>query len=91
LTTSLSRVFPEVYTNGDKPARRGVIDKQRFSFHTPSYAFGWVVPGVELLEALNLTEDPPLKLWLHHLPHFVHRRIYSRWQMKGYIDDVQYR
>ena len=48
--------------------------------------FGWVVSSVELFEALNITNEPPLKLWHNHLPELVNNQIQDRWQMNGYED-----
>jgi hypothetical protein len=57
---------------------------------TPAYAFGWVASSVELFEALDITDEPPLKLWLIYLPEMIDDRIYDRWQMKKY-DNHQYK
>ena len=84
------RLFPEVYMNGDRPARRGVIDKDRLSLSTPAYGFGWVISSVELFEALDITDETPLKIWLFQLPELVDDRVYARWEMKGY-DDYRYK
>ena len=72
--------------NGDKPARRGVIDKERLSLSTPAYAFGWVASSVELFEALDIVDEPPLKLWLKRLPEIIECRIYERWRTKNYVN-----
>jgi len=85
------RLFPEVYTNGDRPARCGVIDKERLS-PTPSYGFGWMLPSVELFHAIDTTdEDVPLKMWLFQLPKMVGTLLYPRWKMKGYWDERRYK
>jgi len=77
--------------NGNRPARRGVTDETRLSLPTPAYGFGWILPSVELFQALEVTdEDPPLKLWLFNLPKFVADQVYPRWKIKGY-DDFRYK
>src|SRR5258705_13949998 len=59
--TTPRRLFPEVYMNGDRPAMRGVIDKEKHPLPTPSYGFGWILPSVELFHAIDTTdEDTPL-------------------------------
>ena len=75
-----------MYTNGDRPLRRGVRDKERFSWSTPAYAFGWVLSSVELFKALYITDEPPPKLRLIHLPDMIEVRIEERWETKNYVN-----
>jgi hypothetical protein len=91
LTTSLSLVFPEVYTNGERPARHGLIDKQRYSLPTPAYGFGWVLSSIELFEALDITDEPPLQMWLDELPSMVDDHIYPRWEIRLKEDGLKYK
>ena len=49
-----------------------------------------VISSVELFEALDITDEPPLKIWLFQLPELVDDRVYARWEMKGY-DDYRYK
>ena len=87
----LSRhLFPQVYMNGDRPARHGVYDENRLS-RTPPYAFGWILSSLELFKALDITDEPPLKLWLYQLPELVDDRIYPQWEMKMTGCDYRYR
>ena len=76
--------------NDDRPARRGVTDETRLSLPTPAYGFGWILPSVELFQALENTEEDPLKFWLFQLPNLVADRVYPRWKLKGY-DDFRYK
>jgi hypothetical protein len=76
----------------DRPAKRGVIDKERLSLPTPSYGFGWMLPSVELFHAIDTTdEDPPLKMSLFQLPQMVGSLLYPRWEMKGYRKERRYK
>jgi hypothetical protein len=77
-------MFPEIYMNGEKPARHGVIDKGRFSLRTPAYGFGWLLSSVELLKALNMSHRRFTKLLQLELPDVVEERVYAHWEMKGY-------
>jgi hypothetical protein len=77
-------MFPELYMNGDKPAKYRAIDKERFSLSTPAYGFGWLLSSVELYQALRSSKEPPMKTWLLSLPELVEKRIYPRWKTKGY-------
>ena len=88
----LRRLFPEVYMNGDRPARSGVIDNERLSLSTPSYGFGWILPSVELFYAIDATdEDPPLKMWLFQLPDMVGKLLSPLWKQKGYREERRYK
>ena len=90
LTTFPRWLFPEVYMNGDRPARRGVIDETRHSLRTPAYGFGWILSNFELFEALEISDEPPTKMWMFLLPNLVDDKVYARWEMKGY-DDYRYK
>jgi hypothetical protein len=84
-------MFPEIYMNGDKPAKYLVIDKERFSLRTPAYGFGWLLSSVELLEAFDLYDEPLKKLFHLKLPAVVERRIIAHWEMKGYDSNRRYK
>jgi hypothetical protein len=77
-------MFPEIYMNGDKPGRHGVIDKERFSLRTPAYGFGWLLSSVELLKALNMSHRRFTKVLQIELPDVFEEQVYAHWQMKGY-------
>jgi hypothetical protein len=84
-------MFPEVYTNGDKPAKYGVIDKARFSLRTPAYGFGWVLSSVELLKALYISHRRFTEVLQLRLPRVFEERICAHWEMKGYDSNRRYK
>jgi hypothetical protein len=77
------RLFPEVYANGETPARCGDIDVGRYSTRTPCYRFGWVISRAELFEALDgepCTGDDLLS----RICIGASNRLYRVWKEKGY-------
>ena len=80
----ISFLFPEVYTKGTRPPKCGVRDKERYSLATPAYGFGWVIPAVELYEAINPGVVPLAVELSSKLYKAVDTIFYQQWQKNGF-------